>query len=139
MNIIKVTYETDVPRGFTGQVEFKDGEVWILENGLFHREDGPAFFSKYGDKHWFKEGIRHRLDGPAIEYSFGSKRWWVNGREYCPSEIMDYFNRFLFLEKEKEKHGLVWLKFLTDRGIEKYPIIPGMEEEIDLKYLDMIK
>lgn len=139
MNVIKVIWEKDIPKGFTGRVEFKDGEVWILENGLFHRENGPAFFSKYGPKHWFKEGIRHRIDGPAIEWSYGFKDWYVEGREYFPSEIMDYFNRFPFLEKEEDKHGLIWLKFLTDRGIEKYPFISRMEEGIASEYLEMIK
>lgn len=139
MNIIKVTYVQDIPRNFTGQVKFKTGDVLFFKNGKYHKEDGPAFFSKYRDKHWFKEGKRHRLDGPAIEWNHGKKEWYIEGREYFPCEIMDYFKQVLILEKEKGNDGLIWLKFLTDRGIEKYPIVSGMEESIAPEYLEMIK
>lgn len=139
MNIIKIYHEDEIPKKFTGQVEFISGDVLFFKNGKYHKEDGPAFFSKYGDKHWFKEGKYHRFDGPAYEGVNGTKFWYIEGKECFPSEIMDYFNRFLFLGKETKEYGLIYLKFLSDQGIQELPFIPGMEESIAPEYLEMIK
>lgn len=74
------------------------------ENGVLHREDGPAVMSPDGDKHWYLNGQRHREDGPAIEYSNGDKKWYINGqlhREDGPAVenlIGDYLkSQFWFL------------------------------------------
>ena len=45
------------------------------ENGLFHREDGPAIEYTDGTKKWLINGMYHREDGPAIEWSDGAK-WY---------------------------------------------------------------
>jgi hypothetical protein len=139
MNIIKIYHEDEIPKKFTGQVEFISGDVWILKNGFFHKEDGPAFISRYGGKEWYKEGKYHRFDGPAYEGVNGTKFWYIEGKECFPSEIMDYFKQFLILEKEKGNDGLIWLKFLSDQGIQELPFIPGMEEYVASKYLKIIK
>tara|TARA_R110000868_G_scaffold46524_5_gene153627 strand:- start:7733 stop:9010 length:1278 start_codon:yes stop_codon:yes gene_type:complete len=49
------------------------------DNGLYHREDGPAIEGVDGSKAWYINGIRHRDDGPAIEWYDGSKEWYLNG------------------------------------------------------------
>jgi hypothetical protein len=53
---LKVKSTSEVPKNFTGIVEYPNG-----------------------DKSWYKEGRRHREDGPAIEYQDGHKEWWVEG------------------------------------------------------------
>jgi len=65
---------------YFGAIEYRN------EQGLFHREDGPAIEYADGAKEWRQHGKLHRLDGPAIELVDGYKEWWVNGR---------YLSRFL--------------------------------------------
>jgi hypothetical protein len=55
---------------------------WILPNGKYHREDGPAIEWIDGDKEWHRNGKLHREDGPAIEYFDGDKFWYLNNVEY---------------------------------------------------------
>ena len=44
------------------------------------------------------------------------------------------------VEVGKGKYNLEWLKFLTDKAIEEFPIISGMEKEKTFKILfDLIK
>jgi hypothetical protein len=52
---------------------------WVNEQGIVHREDGPARIWVDGNKEWIINGKRHRLNGPAYEYSNGLENWWVNG------------------------------------------------------------
>jgi hypothetical protein len=60
---IKVKAFSEIPKGFTGIVEYPDGsKSWWL-NGKGHREDGPAY-----------EGVN------------GSKLWWLNGKQYSETE-----------------------------------------------------
>ena len=110
MKTIKVKNYAKIPKGFTGIVEFLDGDKWWYKNGNLHREDGPAIEDKNGDKewwingnrhredgpaiecsdgekHWFKDGKCHRLDGPAIEWSNGTKYWYLEGQEYSKKEF----------------------------------------------------
>ena len=52
---------------------------WILPNGKYHREDGPAVENfGGGDKEWWVNGDRHREDGPAVEWGDGDKVWYLN-------------------------------------------------------------
>ncbi len=37
------------------------------EQGLSHREDGPAAEYVDGEKHYYINNLLHRVDGPAIE------------------------------------------------------------------------
>jgi hypothetical protein len=100
MKTIKVTKREEIPGGFTGIVEYPDG-----------------------DKYWHKEGFRHRIDGPAIEWADGSKEWWIDGNQIY-AEI--FIHGKLFTGIQKGKYGLEWLRFLTEERIEEYPIIPGL-------------
>lgn len=62
---------------------YDDGSVvWTLDNGQFHRKDGPAIIRANGSREWFLWGARHRLNGPAIEYINGYKAWIVDGRHH---------------------------------------------------------
>ena len=144
--VIKINDSLEVPNDFTGIAEYsnelkqwyKEGKlhridgpaveysngtkIWYKE-GKRHRENGPAREHSNGGKEWYKEGKLHRIDGPAVEYSNGEKEWWVDGQEFF--EKIDITNK-LSLKKEKGKYGLEWLRFLTEEGVEEFPIIPGM-------------
>jgi hypothetical protein len=78
----KVEYLGQVPKNYTGIIEWADGSrEWYL-NGERHREDGPAIEYLNGSKQWYLNSKRHRIDGPAIEYYDGTKEWWLNGRRH---------------------------------------------------------
>lgn len=56
------------------------------DEGLLHREDGPAVIWNDGEKEWYINGERHREDGPAIIYANGIKEWYLDGRRYLTEE-----------------------------------------------------
>jgi hypothetical protein len=58
---------------------YKSGKVWY-QNGVLHREDGPAIEYADGNIEWYQNGKRHREDGPAIEWSNGTKEWYQNDK-----------------------------------------------------------
>ena len=122
MEIIKVNNFFEVPKNFTGILEYGDGSKYWYKNRKFHREDGPAVEHLDGYKEWWIEGLRHRTDGPAVIFPNGEKEWWIEGKWYS-KEIT---KTSIFLGKEKGKYNLEWLKFLTDEGIKEFPIILGM-------------
>jgi hypothetical protein len=61
--VLNVKYFSEVPNNFTGIVVCRGD----------------------GSKQWFENGIRHREDGPAVEYKNGRKTWWLIGCEYTES------------------------------------------------------
>ncbi len=158
MNTIKLKDEENIPNKFTGivewehgtkqwykegsfhrlnapAVEFADGTKYWYKEGKPHREDGPAIEYPNGEKHWYKEGKRHRVDGPAIELPNGEKEWWIEGMYYAPA-ILSYLIQFaVYLGTEKGNHNLPWLRFLTEEGIEEFPLIPGMNQDKNFKKL----
>jgi hypothetical protein len=156
MKIIKINPIDSIPPKFTGIVEYPDGtkfwykegklhredgpareypdgrKIWHKE-GKYHREDGPAVEYPDGTKEWHKEGELHRLDGPAIESPNGKNEWYIEDNPYSPKILSILINSSLYLGKEKGRFNLEWLKFLTEKGIEEFPIIPGMEEDKKFK------
>ena len=64
---------------------FDGSKFWIL-HGDFHRVDGPALEHSNGDREWYVHGMRHRNDGPAVMRSNAEVEWWFNGW-LCNSEI----------------------------------------------------
>jgi len=87
-------------------LEHMEGE-WIVdnvgnrykedENGGLHCENGPAFISYTGNKHWYTHGNKHREDGPAVEWSDGTKQWWLHGK-WINVSSQEEFERFMKLE-----------------------------------------
>jgi hypothetical protein len=73
------------------------------------------------------------LDGPAKEYSDGRKEWWIEDNHYSPEKLLKLINFSLLLGNEEGQYGLEWLKFLTEEGIEEFPIIPGMKGDEKFK------
>jgi hypothetical protein len=62
----------------TEMIENNNGQFW-MDNGTFHREDGPAKVYRDGDTEWWRNGKRHRIDGPALIWR-GIASWWINNR-----------------------------------------------------------
>ena len=111
MKIIKVIKEDYIPDNFTGIAEYPNGT-----------------------KEWYKEGKLHRLDGPAVEFSrIGTNFWYLENKFYSLGKLSKLINSSSFLGKEKGRYNLEWLKFLTENGIEEFPIISGMKEYKDFK------
>lgn len=127
METIQVQYTTAIPKNFTGIAEYPNGDKHWFKDGKLHREDGPAIEWVEGPKFWWIEGIRHRIAGPAVEYSDGIKEWWIEGKNYSENKLKTLTELSIFLGKEKGKHNLEWLSFLTEKGIEEFAIVPEME------------
>jgi hypothetical protein len=68
MNILRDYYylHDDVPKNYTGIVEYYNG-----------------------DKEWFLNGQRHRTEGPASERINGKKEWCLEGINYSQEEWFD--------------------------------------------------
>jgi len=79
MKTIRVISQSEIPKNFTGIVEFSVGTKKWLKNGVPHRDNGPAMEFYWGTKEWRQEGLYHRSDGPAIIRTSGTKEWWQNG------------------------------------------------------------
>jgi len=75
-------------------------EVWV-QDGVYHRLDGPALIWKDGSQLWFRCGIYHREDGPAIIYVDGSRQWFWNGkhhREDGPAIIWSHGTKYYWFK-----------------------------------------
>jgi len=42
---------------------------------------------KEGTRDWIQDGILHRDDGPAVELASGDCEWFLNGVEYTEEEF----------------------------------------------------
>jgi hypothetical protein len=68
--------------------KFESSKIVIyFQDGLSHREDGPAIQWKDGNgKFWYRHGKSHRTDGPASMTPWGDS-WWVNGvKQLAPAD-----------------------------------------------------
>ena len=76
---------TDVPT----KTVLSDGTIeYRNQNGVLHRNDGPAMEKINGSTAWMLNGNFHRADGPAIEGQNGHKEWWLNGVEVTMNDVM---------------------------------------------------
>ena len=57
-------------------------EIHRNEEGLIHRDDGPAVKTQNGDMLWYQNGVLHRIGGPAIERVNGEWGYFVNGARH---------------------------------------------------------
>lgn len=88
-----------------GKLHRVDGPAWIhavgrqswWQNGLYHREGGPAIIGVKGIRQeWWIHGIRHREDGPAI-IDRNKQSWYLKGNKInCSSQ--DEFERLMRLK-----------------------------------------
>jgi hypothetical protein len=133
MKTIKINSRNSIPNNFTGIAKYLDGSKEWYKEGKFHREDGPAIEFTNETKHWYKEGKLHRINGPAIELPDGTKFWFIEGNLYVPEKLSNLIDCYVYLGKEKGQYDLEWLKFLTEEGIQVFPIISGMEDYKNFK------
>lgn len=122
MKTIKIQTSSEIPKNFTGIIEFPDGAKQWYKDGKCHRDDGPACEYTDGLKYWFKDGKRYRLDGPAVEFPDGYEEWWLENQRYYPLNL----NNFVVLDYYQGKYDLMWYKFLGEDKVFEYPDIPGL-------------
>jgi|ERR1700691_1473045 len=109
MNILYIEFWRDIPKNYTGIVEYTDstlgyylngkyhredgpavidhdGSMCYYLNGKYHREDGPAVIDHDGTIYYYLNDLRHREDGPAVIYPDGKKEWYLNN-VYTTKEV----------------------------------------------------
>ena len=67
-----------------------------LQNGSYHRLDGPAIENIDGYKEYYINGKRHRTDGPAVVYPIGNKYWYYNDK-LIPVDSQEEFEKYIKL------------------------------------------
>lgn len=111
-NIIILCNDEKPPENYTGKIKWETGMIETRLNGKVHNVSGPA--QVYGE-----EGFR-----PL-------KVFWIDDVNY--SFKLEYVfpknENMIFLGKEKGRYDLEWLKFLTENGLEEFPLIPEMEKD----------
>lgn len=111
---------------------YDDRTDWY-QNGVFHRENGPAIEWNDGSKEWFKHGYRHREDGPAIEKKDSTKEWWQHGllhRENGPAIIKsDGFPRW-FLKGTEYSEEMYIKKIKTNNPVNDYQKLANVIDEL---------
>jgi hypothetical protein len=63
-------------------VEDNSTVKWLLSNGDYHREDGPAIIWADGSKEWYRYDKKHREDGPAVIWADGYTSWYTNDKRH---------------------------------------------------------
>ena len=86
MNILYIEFWRDIPKNYTGIVEYTDSTLGYYLNGKYHREDGPAVIDHDGTIYYYLNDLRHREDGPAVIYPDGKKEWYLNN-VYTTKEV----------------------------------------------------
>jgi hypothetical protein len=83
--------------------DYQNHSYWEIhhqnDNGMLHREDGPAIIHSDGDEFWYKEGMLHREDGASFIVR-NKKTYYINNKRikvYNDEE----FKKFVFNEKIK--------------------------------------
>lgn len=50
-----------------------------MQNGVLHRDDGPAWLAPWGYDRWLRHGQLHREDGPAQVGPTGYRKYLLSG------------------------------------------------------------
>lgn len=79
MSRIRRIFRTITEKPLERSVVIYDDRVEWRQQGILHRENGPAVERRDGTKEWWVNGLRHRDDGPAIERSCGCSAWYQRG------------------------------------------------------------
>ena len=129
MRVIKVKYWNEIPKNYTGIVEYFDGSKHWYLNGKKHRVDGPAYIGANGSKQWCLNDKLHREDGPALELASGYKVWYLFDRLLF--ELPPESQPFILIEEFMDEEGKEQIKVLTQDGIEIWSNLPGLKELAD--------
>lgn len=65
-----------------------------FKDGLLHKEDGPALFTREGVKFYIK-GRLHNPNGPAVLHWTGLKFYFLHGQEYKSLEEVNRYEKLL--------------------------------------------
>lgn len=68
----------------------------LISIGLSTSREGLIEDSN-GDKSWYQNGLLHREDGPAQIYENGSKLWAINGK-YLDCKTQEQFEKLMKLK-----------------------------------------
>jgi hypothetical protein len=71
----------------------KDGTLSWCQNGLLHREDGPAYvYPKRKYSAWYINGERHREDGPSMVYDDKPRdnQYHIHGQAVSKNDLPNY-------------------------------------------------
>jgi len=85
-----------------------------------------------GGTGWYKNGIFHREDGPAFVNQQGFKTWDLEGEEiFSSTEKLDLTNKIVLSKEVHPEYPTVQVwKYIGQNGIREQIVIPGMEEYI---------
>lgn len=107
------------------------GEKWF-RHGKLHRDDGPAVVMEDGTKKYYKEGYLHREGGPAIERVSGVKEWWAHGRlhrEDGPAVESDHESQWYLKGRLHRVDGpAVFCSFKVDNTERRYYYSPNLPD-----------
>jgi hypothetical protein len=78
-------------------VVYKDGDMFWMQHGQFHRDNGPAVIFHSGTKKWYVKGRYHRDDGPAIQYENGNEEYFYNGKRITATSVEDFIKQIAYL------------------------------------------
>ena len=78
--LLKELYKNDITNITKGKIKFNGVYAcWYNDNGILHRDNGPAVENINGDKVWYQNGkIHRRSDKPALVKINGTKEWYKN-------------------------------------------------------------
>ena len=94
MKTIKVRYWGDRPKNFTGIAIDMDGDKAWLQNGQFHRIDGPAVEWLDGEKHYYV--LNQRLT--KNQFQIFQFMWGTTLLEHT-DELMKIFVKLVRIQK----------------------------------------
>ena len=77
--------------------KYMDNMSWY-ENGVLHRDRGPATIWTCGKREWYKNGVRHREDGPAM-VDGEIEEWYLDDVHYTELEFLTEMRK----RREKSK------------------------------------
>ena len=60
--------------------------IWLTDNKVLHRINGPAVEYDSGSKFWLQNGQLHRDDGPAMVSDIRGIRYFIHGTEVSEGE-----------------------------------------------------
>lgn len=69
-----------VPKVPNGAHMMSGGSRVYIQDGLKHRENGPAEIRRDGYRAWFWRGVKHRKGKPAVYHPDGTVEYWENGK-----------------------------------------------------------
>ena|ERR1700691_3109733 len=118
METLKLNNPNDLPKNYTGIVEYDEGTIIYYLNGKCHREDGPAIIHPDGSIFYYLNGKCHREDGPAAIWNDGTVFYYLNGkrhREDGPAAIWNDGTVFYYINHiDITKEVNDWLSGKTD-------------------------